>query len=67
MQVRNLIELFIEESLQEICIFDLSSGKEVYKGMADEIPSEYEYCDICSIDTITRETQVITLNIDLGE
>ena len=42
MQVRDFIDLLIEESLQEICIFDITSGNDVFNGKADKIPSKYE-------------------------
>ena len=67
MDVHGFIALLTEESLQEIVIFDLTSGEEKYTGTADEIPSEYEYCDICSIDSLISETRTITINIELGE
>lgn len=67
MQVRDFIDLLIEESLQEICIFDITSGNDVFNGKADKIPSKYEDCDICSIDSLTSATKVITINVDLGD
>ena len=65
MTVDELTSIFTETSDQEIVLFDLNSGEELYKGTADDVPYQYLYCE--SIDTLFTETKTITINIDLSE
>lgn len=67
MTVDELTSIFTETSDQEIIIFDLDSGEELYKGTADDVPYQYLYCEVQSIDTLFTETKTITINIDLSE
>ena len=66
MTVDELTSIFTEASDQEIIIFDLDSGEELYKGMADDVPYQYLYYEVQSIDTLFTETKTITINIDLS-
>ena len=38
MTVDELTSIFTETSDQEIVLFDLNSGEELYKGTADDVP-----------------------------
>ena len=63
MTVDELTSIFTETS----DLFDLNSGEELYKGTADDVPYQYLYCEVQSIDTLFTETKTITINIDLSE
>ena len=67
MTVDDLTSIFTETSDQEIVLFDLNSGEELYNGTADDVPYQYLYCEVQSIDTLFTETKTITINIDLSE
>lgn len=67
MTVDELTSIFTETTDQEIVLFDLNSGEELYKGMADDVPYQYLYGEVQSIDTLFTETKTITINIDLSE
>lgn len=70
MLVSELIDLFVDENLQKVTIYDLnekSAGNEtLYSGPAGHLPYKYEQWDICSIDHVERDG-VIVINVDSGE
>jgi hypothetical protein len=60
MTIRELIELFIDE--QEFTIYDSDYEKNVFTGYIDELPDEYEYKEVSSIDNLNG-TEILTINV----
>lgn len=52
MTVNDLLSLFIEESMQEVKLYDLNKETIVFEGKAGDMPSEYGFLEISSIDNI---------------
>lgn len=67
MTLRELFEMFIDERSQEIAIYDLTQEKVVWTGQEDDIPEEYEWAEISSIDNLEKGTDILTVNIDISE
>ena len=65
MTIYDFVNLCCEPSFQRYKIFDLDSGKTMYEGAGDEIPSNLEDYEISSYDCISFATNkdIITLNI----
>lgn len=63
MTVRELLELFIDESSQEISVWDNEKEEVIWNGYLDEIPEDIEYEEVSSIDNLNTETEVLTVNI----
>ena len=60
----NLVELFTED-VQKVELFNIRNDKVVYQGMVCDIPIEYDYCTVETIDTLHSATNIITINISL--
>ena len=52
--VNDLLALFIEENSQEVKLFDVEKETEFYSGRAGDMPSEYGFFEIQSIDNIGK-------------
>ena len=52
MLVNELLAMFVDENFQEIKIYDLLKEKEIYNGRAVDMPSEYGFLEISTIDNI---------------
>lgn len=59
MTILEFVELFIDDS-QVVELWDNNKEKVVFRGEASEIPLEYEYEEITSIDPV--QNNIITLN-----
>lgn len=55
---------FCDPDDQQVAIFDLSKGDEIYRGTRDEMPSDIQNLEVLSIDTLHEATQVLTLNVE---
>ena len=62
--VYDFLDMFADPDMQEVAIFDLNKGEEIYRGTRDEMPGELENLEIMSIDTLHEATKVITLNVE---
>ena len=62
--VYDFLDMFADPDMQEVAIFDLTKGEEIYRGTRDEMPTELENLEIMSIDTLHEATKVITLNVE---
>lgn len=62
--VYDFLDLFADPDMQEVAIFDLNKGEEIYRGTRDEMPGELENLEIMSIDTLHEATKVLTLNVE---
>ena len=62
--VYDFLDLFADPDMQEVAIFDLTKGEEIYRGTRDEMPTELENLEIMSIDTLHEATKVLTLNVE---
>lgn len=62
--VYDFLDLFADPDMQEVAIFDLTKGEEIYRGTRDEMPSELEELEIMSIDTLHEAAKVLTLNVE---
>lgn len=49
-QIVDIVELFADENFTEVEIFDCTTGRTVWKGMASEIPDEYLYEECLCIE-----------------
>lgn len=65
MTIRDLLEMFIDENMQEFSIYDNEKEKVVFTGYLDDIPEEYEYAEITSIDNLIVGTDILTVNVDM--
>ena len=64
--VNDFLDLFCEPDKQEVAIYDLNDNvsEEIYRGTLDDMPTDIQNLEICSIDTIYDATKVITINVD---
>lgn len=62
--VYDFLDMFADPDDQQVAIFDLNKGEEIYRGTRDEMPSDIQDLEICSIDTLHEATQVLTLNVE---
>ena len=62
--VNDFLDMFADPDDQQVAIFDLNKGEEIYRGTRDEMPSDIQDLEICSIDTLHEATQVLTLNVE---
>lgn len=62
--VYDFLDLFADPDMQEVAIFDLTKGEEIYRGTRDEMPTELQELEIMSIDTLHEATKVLTLNVE---
>ena len=49
--------------MQEVAIFDLNASKEIYRGTRDEMPSDVQDMELCSIDNLDG-SNVLTINVE---
>lgn len=64
MTVRDLIEMFIDDNCQEFSIYDNSAEEVTFTGYLEDLPEEYEYAEVTSIDNLSKGTDVLTVNVD---
>lgn len=63
--VEEIIEMFIDPSVQEFSIWSNEKEKVIYTGFISDIPEELLYADVTSIDNVLEDCKgIITLNID---
>ena len=62
--VYDFLDMFADPDMQEVAIFDLTKGEEIYRGTRDEMPGELQELEIMSIDTLHEATKVLTLNVE---
>lgn len=62
--VYDFLDMFADPDMQEVAIFDLNKGEEIYRGTRDEMPSDVQDMEIMSIDTLHEATKVLTLNVE---
>jgi hypothetical protein len=65
MQLYSLLSLFTDTSVQRIVLCDLKDcgAENIFEGTIDDLFSEYENLEVCSIDPLD-ETGILTINID---
>ena len=61
--VYDFLDIFTDPELQEVAIFDLAKGEEIYRGTRDEMPSDVQELEIMSIDNLDG-SKVLTLNVE---
>lgn len=66
MTIYELAKLMLDASCQHVKIFDFAHDDvtEVFDGMFDEVPEEYEDMEISSIDNVYGDVDYIGINID---
>lgn len=62
--VYDFLDHFCDADSQQVAIFDLKKGEEIYRGTRDEMPSDIQDLEVCSIDTLYEPTTVLTLNVE---
>ena len=62
--VYDFLDHFCDTDDQEVAIFDLNKGEEIYRGTRDEMPSDIQDLEVLSIDTLHEATKVLTLNVE---
>lgn len=62
--VADLTDLFVESTLQTVAIWDCGKNQEVFRGTIDEIPEDLQELEVQSIDTIEKDSDVFTINVD---
>ena len=67
--VHDICNLFTESALQKIGIFDLNSSKEVFSGTYDDMPNDYNYLEVQSIDLTGQygSGDAIVFNVEVDE
>jgi hypothetical protein len=61
--IYDFLDMFADPDMQEVAIFDLSKGKEIYRGTRDEMPDDLQGLEICSIDNL-EGSKVLTINVE---
>lgn len=61
--VYDFLDIFTESDMQEVAIFDLTSGEEIARGTRDELPSDVQDMEIMSVDCLDG-SKVLTLNVE---
>jgi hypothetical protein len=62
--VADLTDLFVESTLQTVSIWDCGKDKEVFRGTIDDIPEDLQELEVQSLDTIEKNSDVFTINVD---
>ncbi len=62
--VYDFLDHFCDPDSQNVAVFDLKKGEEIYRGTRDEMPSEIQDLEVLSIDTLYEPTTVLTLNVE---
>lgn len=62
--VADLTDLFVESTLQTVAIWDCGKDKEVFRGTIDDIPEDLQCLEVQSLDTIEKNSDVFTINVD---
>lgn len=62
MYISDFVSLFIDDNFT-LVIYDLYSDREIWRGYASDLPDDYQYREICSIDTPTKDC-VVTVNVE---
>jgi len=62
--VYDFLNRFVDPDMQEVAIFDVNKGEEIYRGTRDEMPSVIQGLEVLSIDTLHEATKVLTLNVE---
>lgn len=62
--VSDLTDLFVESTLQTVAIWDCGKDEEVFRGTIDDIPEDLQDLEVQSIDTIEKNSDVFTINVD---
>lgn len=62
--VSDLTDLFVESTLQTVAIWDCGKDEEVFCGTIDDIPEDLQELEVQSIDTIEKDSDVFTINVD---
>ena len=61
--VSDLVNLFLEKTLQKIEIYNLETGLIIFGGTIDELPDEFGKLEVISIDNLSdNATLVITVD-----
>ena len=62
--VYDFLNHFCDENDQEVAIYDLHKGEEIYRGTLDGMPSDIQELEVLSIDTLHEPSKVLTLNVE---
>ena len=62
--VYDFLDHFCDPDDQQVAIYDLNKGEEIYRGTRDEMPSDIQDLEVLSIDTLHEATKVLTLNVE---
>lgn len=66
MKINKLMALFIDRDLQHIQLYDVKKEEVVFDGDYADIPEEYDYAKIISIDNLWSDSAgVFTINVDV--
>lgn len=63
--VSDFMQYAIDESFQTFTLYDVDKGEEVFTGTIDDCPYDYLDAEICTFDTIDKDSPKLTLNITL--
>ena len=71
MTIRDILDLFVDESCVLVRVYDFfgnggGTGEQVFEGYGNDVPEQYEYCDVVSIDNLEKDG-IICFNIDTTE
>ena len=68
MTVEELIETFSDPGFQSFAIYDLSKNGEIFRGRGDELTDpDILYREVCSIDCLEVNNDVLTINVEGDE
>ncbi len=62
--VYDFLDIFCDPDQQEVAIYDLHKGEEIYRGTRDEMPTDIMNLEVLSIDTLHEATKVLTINVE---
>lgn len=66
-RVYDFLGIFCDPNDQQVAIFDLTKGEEIYRGTRDEMPTVIRNLEVCSIDTLYEATTVLTINVETNK
>ena len=63
--VYGFLDIFADSDMQKVALYDLKTDKVVFEGTRDEMPGEYHDLEIQTIDCIEKNSDVLTINVEV--
>ena len=63
--VYQIITMFVDEDEQYFKLWDNEKEKYIFKGYLSDLPEEFYYAEVTSIDNVMKNSKGIVLNVDV--